>query len=334
MMILTLMIILSVLVPMIDAYWTLKIFLVATGIVLVGMKVCIYSTAAIISKEENEQAGFLSLLESMWMLAGMIGMWIMAYYIEISPDTWLRFLYIYAVIASINLFIWKIVTVDETALDKEKSTPVLTQIQEMLSMCKSSLVLAAIVMIFICSVLEMSFGAWLPGFYEAALNLSPSLSLKVASIGGLATFAGRFMTFFLLKKMQWQRMLLCYYTVGLVFLCIVLFSLHKSGHTITNMSDVSLMALIFPVFGFFFAPSTPVLNSSILSRTPKEKQALLMTIIAIVFALASSLTARGVGYLMQHFGGIEGFKIATIVPLILLIVLVIPYAKLLKSKKV
>jgi len=334
MVVLVLMIVLSILGPIINTYWMIKLFLVGTGVVLVGMKICIYSAAAIICQEENEQAGFLSLLESIWMISGMAGMWLIAYFVSQTPTQWLNFLYIYALLGILNLIVWMFVRIDESALTKEKATPVSQQIKEMLVMCRSKLIIAAIVMIFIGSVLEISFSAWLPGFYEAALNLSPALSLEIASFAGLATFAGRLVTFFLLKYMKWQKMLLCYYVIGLAFLGVVLFSLHASGQTITNLKDVSLMALIFPAFGFFFAPSTPVLNSSILSRTVKEKQALLMTILAVVFAIASSLTARGIGYLMQHLGGIEGFKIATIVPLVILIILVLPYAKLLKTGKV
>jgi fucose permease len=332
--ILILMIILSIIAPIINTYWVLKLFLVGTGVVLAGMKICIYASAAIICKEENEQAGLLSLLEATWMISGMAGMWVIAFFVSKTPDHWLNFLYLYAIIGVVNLIVWMFVRMDESALTREKATPVIQQIKEMLTMCKNKLIIAAIIMIFIGSILEMGFNAWLPGFYEAALNISPSLSLKIASFGALATFGGRIFAFILLKYMKWQKMLLCYYIVGLVFLVLVLFSMHASGQEITHLSSVSWMALIFPAFGFFFAPNAPVLNSSILSRTAKEKQALLMTILAVVFAVASSITARGIGYMMQHLGGIVGFQISTIIPLIILIALIIPYSKFLKTGKV
>lgn len=334
MTILVLMIVLSIIAPILDTYWMIKLFLVGTGIVLVGMKICIYSSAAIISTEENEQAGLLSLLEATWMIAGMAGMWIISFFVAKLPNNWLTFLYVYAAIGVLNLIIWMFVRMDESALSREKATPVLQQIKEILIMCKNKLIIAAIIMIFIGSILEMGFNAWLPGFYESALNISPSLSLQIASLGGLAAFGGRVFAFVLLRYMKWQKMLMCYYIIGLAFLIVVLFSMHESGHEITRLSDVSVMALIFPIFGFFFAPNAPVLNSSILSRTVKEKQALLMTILAIVFAIASSFTARGIGWMMQHLGGITGFKLSTIIPLIVLIVLIIPYSKFIHKGKV
>jgi MFS transporter, FHS family, glucose/mannose:H+ symporter len=161
-----------------------------------------------------------------------------------------------------------------------------------------------------------------------------SKSFNLYYYTSLATFGGRLFAFILLKYMKWPKMLLCYYIAGFVFLVIVLFSMHASGHQITDIKDVSLMALIFPAFGFFFAPETPILNSSILSRTVKGKQALVMTILVVVFAVASSIAARGIGYMMQHLGGIEGFKFAIIIPLIILIVLILPYSKLLHKGKI
>jgi MFS family permease len=185
MVILVLMIVLSIIAPIINTYWMIKLFLVGTGVVLVGMKICIYASAALISKEENEQAGFISLLEAIWMLSSMAGMWVISYFVEISVMHWLYFLFLYAVLGIINLVVWLFVRMDESALSGEEATPVIQQIKEMLIMCKNKLIIAAIIMIFIASILEMAFNAWLPGFYEAALNFTPSLSLKIASFGAL-----------------------------------------------------------------------------------------------------------------------------------------------------
>jgi len=70
------------------------------------------------------------------------------------------------------------------------------------------------------------------------------------------------------------------------------------------MGCTILCLVILPLAGFFLAPNTPILNSAVLNRTVKEKQALLMT---ITYAISSSISARVAGYLMQHFGGIDGF---------------------------
>ena len=93
------------------------------------------------------------------------------------------------------------------------------------------------------------------------------------------------------------------------------------------LSQVPFSALMLAFFAFFLAPSTPLLNSSILARTAKEKHVLLMTVLTIIFALASSIGARLIGQLIDHFGIINGFKIATIIPLALLVLLILPYEK-------
>ena len=328
--ILVLMIILSVITPILSEYWLIKLFLVGTGIVLVGMKVCLYSSSAMVSKDPQQQAGLISLLELLWAISGFFGLWVISFFLS-NTHNWLDFLYFYAALAVVNVIIWLFVRIDESVLSKERAKPILVQLKDMFDILKNKQVIAAIVIMFIGSILAMSFLVWLPGFYHEALNISPSLSLQISSVSSVTTFVGIMLAYFLLKYISWDKILFLYFCVGIVFLATVLFSVEKSSHEITNLKDVSIMALALPFFSFFIAPVTPILNSSILSRTVKNKQPTLMSLLTVFFAIAASIAARGIGYLMQYLGGVEGFKVATIIPLILMIILVLPYARFLQK---
>ena len=131
----------------------------------------------------------------------------------------------------------------------------------------------------------------------------------------------------LLKFVTWGRALFIYYSLGLLVLLYALFSTKVSHVVITQMSEVPFGAIMLSVFAFFLAPGTPLLNSAILARTAKEKHVLLMTVLTIIFALASSIGARLIGQLIDHFGVINGFKMATIIPLLLLVIFILPYEK-------
>lgn len=161
-----------------------------------------------------------------------------------------------------------------------------------------------------------------------------SLSVEISSMSLLLCFLGRIAVIFLLRVMTWEKVLFVYYTVGFILLVVVLFSVHPSSTEITQLKDVPFMALLLPFIGFILAPNTPLFNSSILARTAKEKQALLMTVITITFAIASSIGARLVGQLLESLGGITGFKIATLIPMLLLVIIILPYAKFLKKGRI
>jgi fucose permease len=330
--IMLLMTVLCLLFPLLNSYWFVKLYLIGVGIVLVGMKVGIYSCVAFTARHEKDQAQFLSLVEAVWMIASMAGMWIMAYAIRHFGHDWIYSLWYFAAIGVISLVLWLPLKLDEqllittTALGKPRQI-----MQTSWAILRHRLVIAAISMLFIANLVEMGLSAWLPGFYVAAFNLSQGLSVYLASLALFATFAGRLMVAWLLRYFNWQQVLLVFYASGLIFLSLVLFTLVTSPSPINQLSQVPVIAYLLPTVGFFLAPNTPLLNSSILARIAKAKQPLLMTILSIVFAVASSIGARGIGQLIEHCGAVSGFKLATLLPLFLLLVLIFPYARYLQK---
>lgn len=327
MVVISIMIIIAILMPIIDHYFMLKIYLVGLGLVFVAMKVILYSTVPLTVKDESQMAMVLSLLEFFWALASVVGMWIMAHIMQTYPETWLRFTWIFAGFGVLTLIVWKFTPLNEHAIEKVQHSSIIDQLKSMASLCNNRFLIAMIVVSFCASLVEMGVGAWLPGFYKQALALPDFLSVKIASFSLVATLLGRLVVVGLLKFVSWGKALFIYYSTGLLVLAYSLFNIHITTISVDSISQVPFVALILAFFGFFLAPGTPLLNSSILSRTSKEKHVLLMTVLTIVFAVASSIGARMIGQLIDHFGVITGFKLATLIPLFILVIVIIPYEK-------
>jgi fucose permease len=325
MLIIGLMVIISILMPIINSYFMLKIYLIGLGLVFVAMKVVLYSTVPLSVKSETEQAMMLSLLEVFWALASVVGMWIMAHFMQTS--NWLHFTWVFAMFGIITIVVWKFTPLDESAIRQEKQQGFKQQLKDIAHICNNRYLAAVILISFCASMVEMGLGAWLPGFYKQALSIPDFLSVKIASFALIATLLGRLVVVGLLKFVTWGRALFIYYSLGLFVLVYALFNTQVSHNSITMMSQVPFSAIMLSLFAFFLAPGTPLLNSSILARTAKDKHVLLMTVLTIIFALASSIGARLIGQLIDHFGVISGFKLATIIPLMILVILILPYEK-------
>ena len=325
MAIISLMVVIAILMPLLNSYIMLKIYLVGLGLVFVAMKVVLYSTVPLTVKNEAEQAMVLSMMEVFWALASLVGMWVMAHFMQTS--NWLVFTWVFAAFGALTVLVWKFTPLDESAIAKESQVSFKQQLLDIARICNNRYLAAVIIISFFASMVEMGLGAWLPGFYKQALSLPDFLSVKIASFALVATLAGRITVVGLLKFLSWGKALFLYYATGLAVLVYALFNITVANNSITMLSQVPFSALMLAFFAFFLAPSTPLLNSSILARTAKEKHVLLMTVLTIIFALASSIGARLIGQLIDHFGIINGFKIATIIPLALLVLLILPYEK-------
>lgn len=327
MFIIGLMVVISALMPIINSYSMIKIYLVGLGLVFVGMKVVLYSTVPLTVKNEAQQAMMLTLLEVFWALASLVGMLVMSHFMESNPQHWLLFTWVFSGFGVITLLMWAFVALDESSLKKESKSSFIQLLKDIGHICNSRYLIAVIIVSFLGSIVEMGFGAWLPGFYKQALGLPDFLSVKIASFALVSTLLGRLVVVGLLKFVSWGKALFIYYSIGFIVLALVLFNVAPTTTVINSISEVPFTALMLSFFCFFLAPSTPLLNSSILARTAKEKHVLLMTVLTLIFALASSIGARLIGQLIDHMGVINGFKVATLIPLGLLVLLIIPYEK-------
>ena len=102
----------------------------------------------------------------------------------------------------------------------------------------------------------------------------------------------------------------------------VLFVLPQAQKTnagiIQSLSDVPVIAYVFPLIGFFLAPIYPLINSFVLSVTEKVYHSPMASLLVFFSAIGGTLGSRLVGYLFKHLGGDKAFYFA-LLPLAILL---------------
>ncbi|WP_228368782.1 transporter [Francisella tularensis] len=88
-----------------------------------------------------------------------------------------------------------------------------------------------------------------------------------------------------------------------------------------------LIALLFPMIGFFMAPIYPTLCSSVLSSQPENLQSAMAGLIIIFSALGGTIGSKVISEIFAQFGGITAFYFV-LIPIIFLVLIIPPYAKL------
>lgn len=329
---LTLMSILCAVMPFLNYFWILKVYLVFLGFALVFLKIGVYSSIGLVTNSQKNHAFFVAIIETTWMIASVTGMWILSLFLHYI--NWLYAFWIFAGLGFLNVVLWLIAPLNEDALNVEKNKTISAQLTDLLYLCKSKLILFFIVISFIAGLVEQGINAWLPAFYHGVINLPSNYSVQLASLFLLSMALGRIIIIFLLNYMRWDKILLLFYTSGALFLIVVLSLVkHHNGIAISSWSDIPIVALLLPLIGVFIAPTSPLLNSTILSTFPRAKHTLVMTVITIFSALTGSIAARLLGELFDLFGGITAFRLTTILPLLIVAIVILPYAKMINRHK-
>lgn len=329
---LSIMSLLCVAMPFLDYFWILRVYLVFLGFALVFLKIGVYSSVGLVTNSQKSHAFFVAIIETTWMVASVVGMWILSHFLH--QVNWLYAFWVFAAIGLGNVILWLITPLNEDALKVEQVKSIGGQLADLWQLSKSKLIFCFILVAFVSGSIEQGINAWLPAFYRSVISLPSNYSVQLASLLLFSMAIGRIMTIFLLNYLRWDKILLVFYSCGAVFL-IVLLSLikHSNGVEIVSWSDVPLVAILFPLIGIFIAPTSPLLNSTILSTFPKAKHTLVMTVITIFGALTGSAAARLLGGLFDYFGGVTAFRLTTIVPLIIIAIVILPYAKMINKHK-
>ena len=143
----------------------------------------------------------------------------------------------------------------------------------------------------------------------------------------LSIALGRYICSLLVKRISWI-VLLCSCLVGAALM--VLFVLPQTQNMpqlqINSMSDVPVIAYVFPLIGFFLAPIYPLVNSFVLSSTEKIYHSPMASLLVFFSAVGGTLGSRLVGYLFKNIGGQKAFYFA-LVPMSILLICIFFFCK-------
>jgi fucose permease len=297
--------------PQLPAFWMTKLLFAATGVCFALIKVSVFATLGLVTRDQKEHVSTMNFLESFFMVGVLSGYFIFSAFVDDADPgshSWLSVYYALAGLSFVAFTILLFARLDETPAHSPAATSLGKEFLDMLRLCLRPLVLLFVISAFLYVLIEQSIMSWLPTYNSRILNMSASLSIQMASILAAATALGRFAAGVVLKRFDWYRVL----TVGLVLaavLVLVALPMAKSvsGTAITTWATAPLAAFVFPLIGFCIAPVYPAINSVILSALPKHQHAPMAGLIVVFSALGGTSGSLITGTLFEKTGGETAF---------------------------
>jgi FHS family glucose/mannose:H+ symporter-like MFS transporter len=316
--------------PLLPSFLTTKLLFAITGASFAMIKVSVFATIGIITKDEKEHASFMNFIESFFMVGILTGYFIFSAFVDDAnpaSNSWLKVYYLLAALVVIAFLLLLSAPLDESSVHKNKEEKS-NDYQEMFQLVLLPIVLVFVASAFVYVLIEQSIMSWLPTYNSKVLHLPQSLSIQMASILAGATAIGRFLAGLVLRKLNWLLVLTTclILAAALVIVAIPLANNADTSH-VTGWLDAPIATFIFPLIGFLLAPIYPAINSVILSALPKKKHGNMSGLIVIFSALGGSTGSLITGYIFQHYDGKTAFYFS-LVPISLLVLLLIGFYRI------
>ena len=309
--------------PALPGFLMTKILFAATGTSFALIKVSVYATIGIVTKDKKEHASFMNFIESFFMIGILTGYFIFSSFVDDKhPEStqWLNVYYLLAGIVLVAFLLLLTSTLDESSVKSTTSRPFMDDFNDMVKLAITPLVLVFIVSAFTYVLIEQSIMSWLPTFNSKVLNLPTTLSIQMASILAASTALGRFGAGFALRKIHWFFVLVCcLVAASLLVLIAIPLAQTTTKVLITGWNNAPLGAFVFPMIGLLLAPIYPAINSVILSSLPAKQHGPMSGLIVIFSALGGTTGSIITGNIFENYGGQSAFYFS-LVPIGILII--------------
>ncbi len=321
-------------IPAAPSFVAIKLLFVAVGTCFALIKMSVYSTIGIITKDSNEHISLMSFIESFFMVGNLSLYFIFSFFIDSNnpgSTSWMNTYYLLGGLSLLAFILLFSARLDESEAKGDMQKPASSEFIDMFKLLATPVVLSFIGAAFFYVLIEQSIQNFLPTFNKKVLMLPAALSIQMSSILGFSTALGRFLAGIILKKINWFYVLtVCLLlAVLLIFIAMPLAKNINPGN-IHGWGDAPLAAYIFPLIGLVLAPIYPAINSSILSSLPKSKHGLMSGLIIMFSALGGTTGSLITGYIFHAFDGATAFYF-TIIPIAILIMLLFLFKRLQKK---
>jgi len=320
--------------PWVGGFVMTKVLFAATGVSFALIKVSVYATIGLVTKNKKDHASFMNFIESFFMIGILTGYFIFGAYVDNKhPEStsWLKVYYMLAGISIAAFLLLLSSPLDESAIKNEEPQPLSKDFIEMLQLIVVPVVFIFIFSAFFYVLIEQSIMSWLPTFNSQVLHLSTALSIQMASILAASTALGRFLAGIVLRKIHWLAVLLiCLSCAAILVLLAIPMAHNLSTESIQSWSDAPIVAFIFPLIGLLLAPVYPAINSVILSTLPAKKHAPMSGLIVVFSALGGTTGSIITGHIFQAYGGQKAFYFS-LIPITILIILLFFFNRLQKK---
>jgi fucose permease len=311
-------------IPFSDAFWYFKLLYLVIGVSFALIKVSVFATIGIITKNQKEHGSFMSVLEAVFMAGVLIGNIFISHFVNDSDPKSREWLDVYWVICAVSgsaFFLLFFTKLDESQ-SKLESRSLSNDFREMFELIVKPLTVVFILSIFFYVLLEQSFSTWFPTFYKEILNAPSSMAIQAGAILAGATFVGRLLSGFVLLRVKWIYFLsFCLLVVGTIVL--VVLPMAKSTEVNPNATmtwlNAPLVVYLLPLMGLFLAPIYPTVNSAILSALPKHVHSSMSGLIVVFSALGGTTGSIITGHIFHSFDGTTAFYFS-LIPIVVIVV--------------
>jgi fucose permease len=311
-------------IPFSDAFWYFKLLYLVIGVSFALIKVSVFATIGIITKNQKEHGSFMSVLEAVFMAGVLIGNIFISHFVNDSDPKSREWLDVYWVICAVSgsaFFLLFFTKLDESQ-SKLESRSLSNDFREMFELIVKPLTIVFILSIFFYVLLEQSFSTWFPTFYKEILNAPSSMAIQAGAILAGATFVGRLLSGFVLLRVKWIYFLsFCLLVVGTIVL--VVLPMAKSTEVNPNATmtwlNAPLVVYLLPLMGLFLAPIYPTVNSAILSALPKHVHSSMSGLIVVFSALGGTTGSIITGHIFHSFDGTTAFYFS-LIPIVVIVV--------------
>jgi len=317
-------------IPNVPAFLAIKLLFVIVGASFALIKMSVYSTIGIITKDSKEHIRFMNFIESFFTVGNFALYFIFSFFIDNAhPEStaWLKSYYLIGGIAVVALLLLLVSPLDESGVKKtEAAAPV--NFLDMFTLMAKPIILAFLCAAFFYVLIEQSIQNFLPTFNQKVLQLPNALSIQMGSILAGSYALGRFLAGVLLKKIHWFYVLItCLILAAAMVLIAMPLAKDVTVSATAGWFDAPVAAYIFPLIGLFLAPIYPSINSAILSSLPQSKHGLMSGLIIVFSAVGGTAGSLITGAIFDKYNGQTAFYF-TLVPIAILIISLFVFNKL------
>lgn len=307
----------------VQKFWTVPILFILCGASFALVKVSVYATVGLFSKDPAQHASMMNRLEGIYQIGALVAPVVFAR--MIAAGNWINTYWFVAFLALISLLLWTVtpLTPPDKPEPADQNTP---KSQGGLGDVKMLISRPVVIIFLLCAavyvMIEQSIGTWLPSFNKDVLALEPERAALMLSLyfGSLA--ASRFIFGYLVRRISAFTLQLLYLACAFAILATVLFT---TAHGPWPPGGYLLVLV-----GFFIGPIYPTLNSMMLSSLDKSLHSSMTGLIIVASALGGTIGSQILGAISQHYTTHTAFHFP-LLPISALAVLLILFHKLEKK---
>ena len=328
--------VMSFTIPFADDFWHFKLLFFMVGISFALIKVSVFSTIGLITKDIKEHSSFMGLLEGTFMIGVLLGNVLFSLFIDNDnpkSSAWLNVYWILGGLSVVAFFLLMIAELDESAAKIEGSS-LSKDFGEMLRLIILPLVIVFIICVFLFVLIEQSFQTWTPTFYKDILKVPASMSIQAGAILAGAFAIGRFASGVILRRFHWIWVVsVCLIMCAILVILTLPLTQNIVASENINWGNAPLGAYLFPLMGIFLAPIYPTINSVILSSLPKYLHSSMSGLIVVFSALGGTTGSIITGHIFESFTGQTAFYLS-LIPMTILMICLVFLNKLSKKNQV